>query len=51
PAVHSLAGGCRYAPRCDRRSAHCEALRPALEAVDGRGDRACRCWRPLEHAA
>jgi len=51
PAVHSLAGGCRYAPRCDRRSAHCEALRPALEAVDGRGDRACRCWRPLERAA
>ncbi len=51
PAVHSLAGGCRYAPRCDRRSAHCEALRPALEAVDGLGDRACRCWRPLERAA
>ncbi len=51
PAVHSLAGGCRYAPRCDRRTAHCEAAQPGLETTETEVARTFRCWRPLEMAA
>ncbi|MCW5232948.1 ABC transporter ATP-binding protein [Verminephrobacter eiseniae] len=33
PVVRALAGGCRYAPRCDRRTMQCEAAQPGLESV------------------
>ena len=50
PAVHSLAGGCRYAPRCDRHTSHCEAVQPGLETADVEAERTFRCWHPLEMA-
>jgi oligopeptide/dipeptide ABC transporter ATP-binding protein len=40
--------GCRYAARCERRGAQCDAQVPALQAdVPGHD---YRCWRPLEIA-
>lgn len=47
PAVHSLAGGCRYAPRCDRRTTRCDEQRPELELADTPPARSFRCWYPL----
>ncbi|MNM96383.1 Oligopeptide transport ATP-binding protein OppD [compost metagenome] len=48
PAVHSLAGGCRYAPRCDRRTTRCDEQRPELVGADVPAARSFRCWYPLE---
>jgi len=49
PAVYALSGGCRYAPRCDRRIAQCDATQPGLESAGGA--QVFRCWRPMELAA
>jgi oligopeptide/dipeptide ABC transporter ATP-binding protein len=38
--------GCRFAPRCDRCHDRCRAEEPPL--AERPGDRAVRCWFPLE---
>jgi peptide/nickel transport system ATP-binding protein len=47
PTLYGAApDACRYAARCERRVAQCEAQQPALVSeVPGH---AYRCWRPLE---
>jgi len=47
PPVGQWPEGCRFAPRCTRADARCQA-RPPLETV-GRTD--VRCWHPLEAGA
>jgi peptide/nickel transport system ATP-binding protein len=47
PALTQAFAGCRFAPRCDRAVAACEAAPPALA---GEGDRLVRCIRPVVHA-
>ncbi len=37
--------GCRFAPRCDRAQAQCQAQAPRLE---GQGGSVVRCWFPVE---
>jgi len=48
PTPHELPHGCRFAPRCARRTPLCENGEPALVPL---GDRRAACLRPLLEAA
>ncbi len=49
PTLYGEAGAaCRYAARCDRRVAQCEAEQPLLRSDEP--GHFFRCWRPLERA-
>ena len=45
PDLANLPPGCRFSARCPLVVNECTREEPELRAVDGRGDRASRCWR------
>jgi peptide/nickel transport system permease protein len=50
PLPHDLPPGCFFAPRCQHRTALCEAARPALIAVSPGHTTRCIRWRELAQA-